>query len=475
MNKAIFILIFLFAPFATATDSKAQSSDPQIELLQKSAEIIGTVNRLPVNFQMKTVKGELSEEISAEGLANLKKTAALLNQLPAGTVVEIGAHIFPLEDTLAEKGGPEAEVSATANRAELVRRELVRLGVRVRLTAQGYGATKPLASNQTVEGQLKNQRIEYLIAKLPAAAAQSSAPKSDEKNAGFVFSDPREYLKRQNGAASTNAVVAGRGWGKIVIGAARSDIEAALGEPERFYEGNMLLPDPSAQYFSKGVVVVYDAVSGKVKQIDFVGDPSFIEAGNFDGTFRQAAAKPDKNVAWGAGAAQIIAAYGEPKDKLIESRNGADTTTLTYDQITFTLNADRLYYIVVTADNDRFLAARKKQKEERSSYRAVESEPLDYTIEYTIMPGAGAGGMILGATRADIEAVLGPPDEFVDEQTDIFPIYEAHYFSKGIKIEYDPKKFTQHILTEGTVEEKREMLANLRGKILLTKKVVSVE
>ena len=43
------------------------------------------------------------------------------------------------------------------------------------------------------------------------------------------------------------------------------------------------------------------------------------------------------------------------------------------------------------------------------------------------------------------------------------------------EIEYDPKKFTEHILTEGTVEEKREMLANLKGKLLLTKKVVSVE
>ena len=36
------------------------------------------------------------------------------------------------------------------------------------------------------------------------------------------------------------------------------------------------------------------------------------------------------------------------------------------------------------------------------------------------------------------------------------------------------KKFTEHVLTEGSVEEKREMLANLRGKIVLTNKVITV-
>ena len=68
-------------------------------------------------------------------------------------------------------------------------------------------------------------------------------------------------------------------------------------------------------------------------------------------------------------------------------------------------------------------------------------------------------------------------NKFDQEQARMAVFQKQFYGTKMVKseIEYDPKKFTEHILTEGTVEEKREMLANLRGKILLTKKVVSVE
>ncbi len=68
-------------------------------------------------------------------------------------------------------------------------------------------------------------------------------------------------------------------------------------------------------------------------------------------------------------------------------------------------------------------------------------------------------------------------NKFDQEQARMAVFQKQFYGTKMVKseIEYDPKKFTEHILTEGTVEEKREMLANLKGKILLTNKVVSVE
>lgn len=67
--------------------------------------------------------------------------------------------------------------------------------------------------------------------------------------------------------------------------------------------------------------------------------------------------------------------------------------------------------------------------------------------------------------------------KFDQEQARMAVFQKQFYGTKMVKseIEYDPKKFTEHILTEGTVEEKREMLANLKGKLLLTNKVVSVE
>jgi DNA invertase Pin-like site-specific DNA recombinase len=41
-----------------------------------------------------------------------------------------------------------------------------------------------------------------------------------------------------------------------------------------------------------------------------------------------------------------------------------------------------------------------------------------------------------------------------------------------LEIEFDSKKYTEHILTEGTVEEKREMLANLDTRITMKNKII---
>lgn len=43
------------------------------------------------------------------------------------------------------------------------------------------------------------------------------------------------------------------------------------------------------------------------------------------------------------------------------------------------------------------------------------------------------------------------------------------------KIEYDSRKYIEHILTEGTLKEKREMLGNLRNKLVLKNKKVTLE
>lgn len=44
-----------------------------------------------------------------------------------------------------------------------------------------------------------------------------------------------------------------------------------------------------------------------------------------------------------------------------------------------------------------------------------------------------------------------------------------------VEIEYDPRKFAEHVLKEGTVEEKRELLANLKSKIFVKNKTIYVD
>lgn len=172
MNRPIKIVWLLLLALAGPVNQHAQVSDQRIELLRKAIEIVGKINSLPLNFQAVAVEnGVATERISPETLANLKKQAALLNELPAGTTVEVGVHTFHSEETVVSQGGPAAEVALSERRAELVRRELMKLGVRTRLTAKGYGATRPIVSNATAEGRLKNRRVEFLIAELSGSAA----------------------------------------------------------------------------------------------------------------------------------------------------------------------------------------------------------------------------------------------------------------------------------------------------------------
>ncbi|MBK8211166.1 MAG: OmpA family protein [Rhodospirillales bacterium] len=88
----------------------------------------------------------------------LQQAAAIIKQLPAGTVIEIGGHT---DNT----GDPAANMQLSQQRAEAVRQVLVQSGVDPSmLTAKGYGATQPVASNDTPEGRFQNRRIAYSVA-----------------------------------------------------------------------------------------------------------------------------------------------------------------------------------------------------------------------------------------------------------------------------------------------------------------------
>lgn len=88
----------------------------------------------------------------------LQQAAAIIKQLPAGTVIEIGGHT---DNT----GDPAANMQLSQQRAEAVRQVLVQSGVDPSmLIAKGYGATQPVASNDTPEGRFQNRRIAYSVA-----------------------------------------------------------------------------------------------------------------------------------------------------------------------------------------------------------------------------------------------------------------------------------------------------------------------
>lgn len=134
----------------TATTRKASAALAGLGSNFRTADLLGILNKSIINFPTG------SAEIPPEGMALLRQAAKPFAQLPAGSVIEIGGYT---DNT----GDPTMNLQLSQQRAEAVRNALVQAGVNPgMLIAKGFGSTKAVASNDTVEGRFQNRRIEYL-------------------------------------------------------------------------------------------------------------------------------------------------------------------------------------------------------------------------------------------------------------------------------------------------------------------------
>ncbi len=103
----------------------------------------------PVHFESK------GDAAKPDSLPALDAVAAVVLANPSIELLRIEAHT----DSVASNNQ-----ALSQRRADWVRRYLMQRGVPgERLTARGFGASRPIASNDTSEGRQANRRVEFVI------------------------------------------------------------------------------------------------------------------------------------------------------------------------------------------------------------------------------------------------------------------------------------------------------------------------
>lgn len=96
--------------------------------------------------------------LTEESFPVLDKLAQILKQ-NAQIQLEVSVHTD-------NQGTAIGQIASSQSKAENIRRYLVEKGVKpARLLAKGYGASRPIAMNDTAEGQAKNRRVEIRVLK----------------------------------------------------------------------------------------------------------------------------------------------------------------------------------------------------------------------------------------------------------------------------------------------------------------------
>ncbi|MGI8786509.1 MAG: OmpA family protein [Pyrinomonadaceae bacterium] len=141
----------------SVSSAEAVSKQANEEALQNLSEaktidqVVSALNASIINF------ASGSAAIPADAEPVLQKAAEVLKAQTEAAKIEIGGYTD-------SDGDAAANMKLSEDRANAVMNELVRLGVKKdMLSAKGYGASNPVAPNDTPDNKFKNRRIEYKV------------------------------------------------------------------------------------------------------------------------------------------------------------------------------------------------------------------------------------------------------------------------------------------------------------------------
>ena len=133
------------------------------ELSSDQAQITQLQNQLKVTLVNEVLFAEGGWTLNAKGEAALAKIAPTLASLQGQQIVVEGyTDNVPIGPELKARFPSNLELSSA--RADAVVRFLVAKGVPQNIiSAQGFGESRPVASNDTPQGRAKNRRVEIVI------------------------------------------------------------------------------------------------------------------------------------------------------------------------------------------------------------------------------------------------------------------------------------------------------------------------
>jgi hypothetical protein len=154
-----------------------------------------------------------------------------------------------------------------------------------------------------------------------------------------LFSTPLSAGPLQDRAEAE--IVAGKGWGKITLGAPRQIVDEELGkQPAARQYGDVYFVD----YPAKGIQVSFSSKGNKVHAIYFYNKQRlYRHFASFQG-------KTSKGINWESSAEAVIKAYGEPVNDY-EGDDGGPWRRLVFEGIDFLFENNKLVRICVPGDD----------------------------------------------------------------------------------------------------------------------------
>jgi outer membrane protein OmpA-like peptidoglycan-associated protein len=133
-----------------------KKAEPIVEpvKVEVAAEVIKKINDFSKTILFDTGKTTIKEEsfVSLDGIVSV--------------LTEYQNANFKIEGHTDSSGKPASNLKLSKGRAAAVKQYLIDKGIRPdRLTSEGYGSKKPIASNKTAKGKILNRRVEVNLVK----------------------------------------------------------------------------------------------------------------------------------------------------------------------------------------------------------------------------------------------------------------------------------------------------------------------